>query len=463
MLLQTNIHAVELQKVSRIQAAGILALHASFADTNNVITWELTSYTIDENTGARADQDVISVVYKDSIRILLVKQANKYTFYNVVVNEGNSKDSIEVQVLNKGVPQKYLFQNPVYPTKPIPVYVILPTVYSTNSKMLFSMHGINRNAYDYANIWKSFGIANNYIIAAPEFSSADWSSSAYILGNMFTGTNGTGSLNPEWRWTFYFVQLIHQELVEACGIKDSTYILWGHSAGAQFVHRMALFFPDSLVSTYISANAGWYTAPDTSVVYPWGVKHDLLSISSDYLFGFTNRNLIVMRGTADTLRDSNLDVEPLSDAQGRNRFERAGYYYAQARKINPNLTWLLIDVPDVSHEDNKMAIAAGNYLLNPTHIASERNDELPEEFTLASFPNPFNATAQLAFNINQAGVIVMKIYNNLGEIISVLVNEYLTPGSYRQTFNAEYLPSGVYFCVLTDGITSAATKLLLLK
>jgi len=464
ILLISSIQAVELEKVSRIQPAGLLILRASLAGSNSAVKWEISAYTLDENTGARADQGVISLAYRDSVRILLVKTANKYTFYKVIVTEDNNKDSVEFQVFNKGAAEKYLFQNPIIQSKPIPVYIILPSKYSSESKFLMSMHGTNRNADDYANIWKSFGSANNYIITAPEFSSSLWSSSSYILGNMFTGSNGAGSLNPKEYWTFYLVQLIHKELAEMCGLSDSTYTIWGHSAGAQFVHRMALFCPDNLISRYISANAGWYTVPDLEVIYPWGVKHALLTnITSGYLYEFTTSNLVIMRGTADTLRDSNLNTDPLSDAQGRNRFERAGYYYNKALEINPSLTWPFIDVLNVGHDDAKMALAAGEFILSSVTSVAEKGNEIIDGSGISSYPNPFNASTQIVFSVSKASHVLVAVYNAIGEKVITLTNEFMNPGKYIRSFNAGNLSSGVYFCTLTNGGTVKTAKILLLK
>lgn len=456
--------AAEIEKTSQLQPAGIIVLHASVSNSASTVKWEVTSYTVDENTGVITNQQAIFEDQRDSVRILLVKAVGKYTFYKVSVSENEIKDSIEFQVLNKGVVDKYLYKNPAIPSKPIPVYVILPTNFSADSKFLMSMHGTNRNADDYASAWKVFANKYNYVIAAPEFSSTDWTTSGYILGNMFTGANGSGNLNPKELWSFYIVQLIHTELVEVCGLKNQYYTLWGHSAGAQFVHRLALFCPDRYVSMYISADAGWYTAPDPGVIYPWGVQHDLLNLNENDLFALSEKNMVLMRGTADTLRDSNLNTEPLSDAQGLNRYERAGYYYNKVKEINSDLEWPLIDVPDVGHDYIKMAEAAGEYIINGViSSAEDESEKIPEGFGIYNYPNPFNASTQIVFELSESSRTELSVFNILGEKIITLADEFMEAGVQVRRFDASGLVSGVYLCRLSNGQRSAVSKILLLK
>jgi len=49
--------------------------------------------------------------------------------------------------------------------------------------------------------------------------------------------------------------------------------MFGHSAGAQFVHRYITFMPQGHLRAAVAANSGWYTLPDQTLKLPYGLKH----------------------------------------------------------------------------------------------------------------------------------------------------------------------------------------------
>ncbi len=72
-----------------------------------------------------------------------------------------------------------------------------------------------------------------------------------------------------------------------------------------------------------------------------------------------------------------------------------------------------------------------------------------ERRTLSSLlnnsPNPFNPTTNIEFRIEDAGYVRLTVYNALGEEITTITNESLPAGTYKKTWDASGLPSGVYF------------------
>ena len=451
-----------IEKIPVLQPVGILYVRALPAYRGQPISWKVAGYTIDEASGVYAATDTL-LGSGDSVRVLAIKYATKYSFYKVYAAVGAEKDSLELQAFMKGSIQPYLFRSPAFATKPIPVHIYLPASFSPSSAMVVVMHGVDRNAYSYALSWTGYAAAANTIVVAPEFNATNWTSDAYSQGNMFTGSDGTGSLNPNEKWTFTIVSDIQRTIARGFGLRDSTFILWGHSAGAQFVHRKLLFSFDPLIKVALSANAGWYTALDTTILFPWGVSHPFLSLTGVDLQQFVSRNLILMRGTADTIRDSNLNTDPLSDAQGKNRYQRAGYFYRSGVAVSSSLTWKLIDVPNVGHEYQKMAAAAGEYLSKGTTLVERTIQSVNSGFDLSSYPNPFNPSTTVRFSVPSTSVTTLMIYSMLGERIQTLVDKVLDPGVYTVMFDGTTLANGVYVCRLSSGAYSSSVKLVLLK
>ena len=82
---------------------------------------------------------------------------------------------------------------------------------------------------------------------------------------------------------------------------------------------------------------------------------------------------------------------------------------------------------------------------------------------LTSFPNPFNPNTTIRYSIAQAEFVNLEIYDNLGRLITTLVNEKKDRGEYDVQFRASAVPSGLYLCRLTAGTYVLTSKLVLLK
>ncbi len=80
-----------------------------------------------------------------------------------------------------------------------------------------------------------------------------------------------------------------------------------------------------------------------------------------------------------------------------------------------------------------------------------------------NYPNPFNPSTMIKYDIPTQTKVVMQVYDILGRQVETLVNEVKTPGSYEVQFNASRCASGVYFVRMVAGSYVRAEKMLLLK
>ncbi len=99
-----------------------------------------------------------------------------------------------------------------------------------------------------------------------------------------------------------------------------------------------------------------------------------------------------------------------------------------------------------------------------TSIEQIQEEGLPRGFRLdQNYPNPFNPMTTLAFAIPQGAHVTLKVFDSLGRVVSMLVDKALGPGAYNVVFDAEDLPSGVYFYRIEAEEFVQTKKLILLK
>lgn len=80
-----------------------------------------------------------------------------------------------------------------------------------------------------------------------------------------------------------------------------------------------------------------------------------------------------------------------------------------------------------------------------------------------NFPNPFNPSTTIAFDLLAAGMTKLTIFDVLGREIAVLINDNMEAGRHRIEFRGDGLPSGLYFYRLDSGDFSEMRKMMLLK
>ena len=101
---------------------------------------------------------------------------------------------------------------------------------------------------------------------------------------------------------------------------------------------------------------------------------------------------------------------------------------------------------------------------DPNDVEKDEKAQIPETIVLKqNYPNPFNPTTTIEFGIPESGFVTLAVYNLLGEQVGLLVNEHLLAGSYKATWAAADLPSGIYIYKLRAGEFNQSNKMILLK
>lgn len=88
----------------------------------------------------------------------------------------------------------------------------------------------------------------------------------------------------------------------------------------------------------------------------------------------------------------------------------------------------------------------------------------PKRFHIeANYPNPFNPTTQISYDIEQHTNVRIDVFDVVGRQVTSLVNEFKSPGSYTVTFNANNLASGIYLYRMQAGNYIKTRQMTLIK
>lgn len=249
------------------------------------------------------------------------------------------------------------------PGKPVKVWYFSPANVAASAPVLFVMHGVQRNGETYRDQWEQYAKQYGALLIVPEFSEKHFPKTAYAQGNMFD--SGLQRM-PDNRSGFALVEHLFDEVLSRSGNSSSSYYLYGHSAGGQFVHRMLLLQTDARIRRAVAANSGFYTLPRNVEDFPYGLnKSGLAAAAVKKAFA---KELIVLLGDRDTLEDQpSLDKSPGAMKQGRYRLARGQNFFKvaqeEADRHGVALAWKLQTVAGAGHSNTRMAGAAAKALL----------------------------------------------------------------------------------------------------
>ena len=133
-------------------------------------------------------------------------------------------------------------------------------------------------------------------------------------------------------------------------------------------------------------------------------------------------------------------------------------------KTSGNKTTLIVVAPE-----GELFTASGDYTIDEVLAATNDgyinvNVETPFEFEVsAAYPNPFNPSTNLKLDLNTDSNVNISVYNVMGQLTDVLVNDNLSANSYSLTWNASDVPSGLYFIKTKVGTATSVQKVMLIK
>ena len=124
-----------------------------------------------------------------------------------------------------------------------------PAGASADAPVLFVIHGVGRNAEEYLHDWVELAEQKKILLVVPEFSKTEFpGEEAFNSGNLF---DANGHPVPRAQWSYSMIEPIFDAVRERLGSQRNDYLIYGHSAGAQFVQRFLYFIPQLMVANFI--------------------------------------------------------------------------------------------------------------------------------------------------------------------------------------------------------------------
>lgn len=272
----------------------------------------------------------------------------------------------------------------------IRVYYHKPASFTDTSAILLVLPGAGRNGDSYRDAWVAAAEQYGVLILSPAYPESVYPFEAYHLGGLITKLNIEEVVRPVPQtnqveldeeglrfetvpdpesWLFADFDRMFELARKACRSKRTRYDLFGHSAGGQILHRLALVQPQSKADRIVASNSGFYTLPTDEYPYPFGLQST--PIEEANLQDAFARKLVLLIGELDnaTEQGGTLLRSQSADVQGLHRLERSRYFYQTAQRkatqLGVELQWEHHVVPGVGHEQAKMASAAAEYLYLP--------------------------------------------------------------------------------------------------
>jgi poly(3-hydroxybutyrate) depolymerase len=234
------------------------------------------------------------------------------------------------------------------------VFTYRPAAWS-GTRLLVVMHGVLRNADEYRDHAIGMGDRFDALVVAPRFDAERFPSRAYQRGGLL---RADGSAAPPAEWTYSRLPELAAAMRERTGKRDAKLYVIGHSAGGQFLVRMAAF-ADIGAERIVAANPGSVLLPTREHPFGYGFGGLPAELANDdRLRSYLAAPLTLYLGTGDDHPDEHFDQSADAMAQGGGRHQRGLALWWTAKNLAAQrgwpFQWRLVEAAAVGHDHEQM-------------------------------------------------------------------------------------------------------------
>lgn len=248
----------------------------------------------------------------------------------------------------------------------------------------------------------------------------------------------------------------------------------------------------TIQSSFLNAPTGLYfiVLKHRNTIETWSNSFGVVFVrGNDNSYDFTTSkfqayaNNLVLKGgryclySGDVGQDGFIDASDLSQVENAVGAGSSGYINTDINGDNYS------DAEDISIVENNLSKSLksplnGDFFNTPEpedqvieNTANFKNEKIEvdkaskvNEYTLSdNYPNPFNPTTKISYEIPNSNLVSLKVFDMLGKEVTTLINEKQNAGKYTVEFNAGSLPSGAYFYKIVSGDFVKVKKMVLVK
>jgi hypothetical protein len=96
-------------------------------------------------------------------------------------------------------------------------------------------------------------------------------------------------------------------------------------------------------------------------------------------------------------------------------------------------------------------------------INNIKNNYIQDLISLSTYPNPFNHSTKIVFELNRPNYVRIEIYDQMGSLVEVITNRYYSNGKHDLVWNAQSQSNGIYFCLIKTNSFEQVKKITLIK
>jgi len=137
--------------------------------------------------------------------------------------------------------------------------------------------------------------------------------------------------------------------------------------------------------------------------------------------------------------------------------EKISFTFASKNNTNKKTAYILKTVGRYKESNKDLNKESNN-------TASEKIANITTETKLiGNYPNPFNPTTQISYQLQKAAFVKIKIYDILGKEVKTLLNNFVEAGFHQLLFDANGLSSGIYMLTMQTKGKYEVRKMLLMR